>query len=257
MGQATQIFRCFAALKRANFLVGKVLGFSTMTKAKQHVYATEKMTPRQRGSCHNRYLKEALDNARPLLKTHNLKCKSHWLYRVEGTWFFSAFIRSAPAPQACAFRAVIEVTMKSMASDPIFWAASGLSDNINKPASFRCNAVSMLQGETFPSIGVASEGRSPEDYAPLLLQKATQAIDDVKSAIGDRSYSQFLEDKGHPKLQIITYVTALMADGRLEDALRCIEEELALYADPTACALLEWRDMVADGRLKGILDRYG
>lgn len=227
-----------------------------MTKAKMQVYATEKMTLRQRGSCHNRYLKEALDNARPLLKTHNLKLKSHWLYRVEGTWFFSAFIRSAPVAHEFAFRAEIAVTVKSMASDPIFWAASDLSDNINKPASFRCNAVFMLEGETFSPIGVASEGHSPEDYAPLLLQKAAQAIEDVKSAIGDRTYSQFLEDKGHPKLQIITYVTALMADGRQEDALRCIEEELVLYADPTACALLEWRNMIADGRLKGLLDRF-
>ena len=227
-----------------------------MTKSKLQVRATEEITPLQRGRCQNRYLKEALEHARPLLKKHDLKINSHWLFRVEGAWFFSAFIRATASQHGFEFRAEISVTVKPMAFDPIFWHSSHLLDNINKPVSFRCNAVFMLEGETFPSSILASEGRSPEYFAPLLLQQTAQAIEDVKCAIGGRTYSQLLEDNGHPKLQITNYVTALMSDGRQEDALRCIEEELALYADPAVNALLEWRDLITDGRLKGILERF-
>jgi hypothetical protein len=224
-----------------------------MSKTDLPIYPTEKMTSMQRGRCHDRFLDEALRLTKSVLKECNLKRKSRWLYRVDGYWFFSAFVTSNLQGDGMEFRAKIEVTVKPMALDPIYWHATDLAENCKKPPSFRCNAAFMLEGDTVPARFVQAGNASPAEFATALVQETADALSATKNLIGQRSYSQFLEDKGHSKLQIMKYVAALMADGRAQEAIRCIKDEEKLFTDPHASGLRHFRELIDNGVLADIL----
>ncbi len=207
----------------------------------------------QRGRCHERFIDEALRLTKNLLKEQNLKRKSRWFYRVDGYWFFSAFVTANLQDDWMECRAKIEVTVKPMALDLIYWHATDLVENCKKPASFRCNAAFMFDGDTFPARFVLAGNTSPPKFAVALIQETADALSVAKNLLGQRSYSQFLEDKGHAKLQITKYVAALMTDGRIDDAVRSIEEEAELFSDPSASGLRQFRELIDTGTLADIL----
>ncbi len=185
-----------------------------MNQSAKPIIPQENMTLYQRQRCGQRFKDQVIKGLNPLLKGTGWKRKSAWVFKVDGRWYFTAFITGGTTPDGMENLINVELGVKPMAVDPIYWKATGLSDNIKKPPSFRSNAAFKM-----PALPMAKQTwdknltdveQTSTDVFNAIMGMADAAIQSIKS----KTYSELVSEHENADRYQTLFWCSLIAEGK-------------------------------------------
>ncbi|KIC36646.1 hypothetical protein RA27_21980 [Ruegeria sp. ANG-R] len=190
-----------------------------MNQSEKPIIPQENMTLYQRQLCGQRFKDQVIKGLNPLLKGTGWKRKSAWVFKVDGDWYLTAFITGGTTPDGMENLINVELGIKPMAVDPIYWKATGLSDNIKKPPSFRSNAAFKM-----PALPMAKQTwdknltdveQASTDIFNAITGMAGAAIKAIKS----KTYSELVSEHENADRYQTLFWCSLIAEGKGSTAL--------------------------------------
>ena len=164
---------------------------------------------------------------KPLARRAGWRVAKGWLFREYDGWFVEVWV----SVHAYAFRTRVELRVKPMAIDPIFWDIVGLPENREQPLSFRmlgawtCSTPSVFEDEIHESDGQASA------IAERIIEWSDTRLAQAGPLLAPEVFVEFLRDHNRQSPLSYPYLAALVCGLVLTD--RNCEVE-ALCAEATA-----------------------
>lgn len=132
------------------------------------------------------------------------------------------FLQGSFTPYAFEQKTSVNASIKPMGVDPVLWRLAGMPENEDAPLSFRANGVFTCRGLPVREEVFDDTDRSPAESAEAIVSfmdsAAEKALDLTKSSRFSDLLDRFMADRPRHRL-IATYVTSLILEGRLEDAM--------------------------------------
>ena len=196
-----------------------------MAQASKPIVPTQDMTLPQRKRAGQRFMEQVIRKLNPLIKGTGWKRRSAWVFRTEGDWYLTAFItgRTTP-PDSMANVLKLELGIKPMAVDPIYWRALGLHENLKQPLSFRSNATFKVAALPMATREWNEGLTTVEDAAQTLVDALMDMAQDVLRKVSSEAFSGIVQKHEARERYLALKLVSLIAEGQGDIAMDEIKE---------------------------------
>ncbi len=166
-----------------------------------------------------RNLQRALPKAvREVAKKSGWRTSQGVLFREAEGWFFEIHAM----PWIAKTKTPASLKSKPMSLDPLFWKIVGLDENINQPLSFRAFGAFVCRTPPLREADTPEGAGDPEQIARALLVWANDQLNELRGRQSVDGFVDFI--RFHPNQSLPTLVTAMLLQGRDEEALAICSE---------------------------------
>ena len=196
-----------------------------MTQASEAVIPTNDMTLVQRRRCGRRFKDQVVKNINPLLKGTGWKRRSDWVFKAEGDWYLTAFITGRTTLQDSMANVLkLQLGIKPMAVDPIYWRALGLHENLKQPLSFRSNAAFKVAALPLATREWSEGLTSVEDATHTLVDALMDIAQDTLREVSSEAFSEIVQKHQDRERYLALRWVSLIAEDKGDIAMDEVKE---------------------------------